>query len=357
MLQFLDPQIQSVIIQKLYRYRHLFYYIIIGFISIIIELMVFSFFSRSVNSVVSQGIALSTGIAFAYYLNVRFNFEVPKPKRRVALLFFIIISISSYLINLLINSSINITILPHELSRLLISGGLFAVFYLLHRRFTFHEYKQVGVAVYAHKDENIKDIWEKVKFVGDFIHIDIVDSSFDEDAPDPTTYRLEAVKAYWPNIEIHTHIMSKTPSKWFKDVLEYSDTVIIHYEIEEDVKELLKEIKDKNKRAGICLQLSTPVEKAAEYIDHVDEIMLLTIPKPGHSGQKFDFDSLERIDFLNNHPDRNKFSLCIDGGVNGQLAHLLQVEKVISGSYVLAADNPFKNIISLQNSSKYGVRK
>ena len=56
------------------------------------------------------------------------------------------------------------------------------VAYLLHRRFTFRDFKRVGVAIYANGVENLKDIYERIGQYPDFIHVDIVDQTFSEDA-------------------------------------------------------------------------------------------------------------------------------------------------------------------------------
>ena len=67
-----------------------------------------------------------------------------------------------------------------------------------------------------------------------------MDKTFNKTALNPTTYRLEAVRAYWPTKEIHCHIMSKKPSQWIKRVNHYVDTIIIHYGIAENIEETLK---------------------------------------------------------------------------------------------------------------------
>ena len=81
--------------------------------------------------------------------------------------------------------------------------------------------------------------------------------------------------------------------------------------------------------------------------------MLLTIPKPGFSGQKFDATALPILMKLNNHKYRSKFKICVDGGVNDSTVKFLNVESVVSGSYILAAPNPIKNIMHLQTSGEY----
>ena len=353
MFRLLNYDMQSFILKKLYRYRFLFIYIVIGFISILSELLLRRMLGHIINAWVAQALAVISGILLAFILNVRFNFKVPRSKRNRAFCLFLIISLGSFALNYLFRANLITLSVSYEASRLISSGLLFFIAYFLHRRFSFNAYKQVGIAVYADHKEDIKAIWEKIMYVGDFIHIDIVDKTFNANAPDPTIYRLEAVRAYWPGKEIHCHIMSRTPSIWLEPVIGFVDTVIIHYEIDEDIAPLLKKIKSRGKKVGLCLLLNTPVDVLTPYAALLDEVMLLTIPQPGQSGQKFDIDSLERIAELDRFPERGHFVICVDGGVNDQVIRLLQVEKVISGSYVLNSDNPLQRIMRLQTSSQY----
>ena len=81
--------------------------------------------------------------------------------------------------------------------------------------------------------------------------------------------------------------------------------------------------------------------------------MLLTIPQPGFSGQKFDASALPLLEKLNTHKNRTEFEICVDGGVNDLTVKYLNVESVVSGSYILGAPNPIKNIMHLQTSGEY----
>jgi multidrug efflux pump len=48
-----------------------------------------------------------------------------------------------------------------------------------------------------------------------------------------------------------------------------------------------------------------------------------------------------------------EFEICVDGGVNDSTVKYLNVESVVSGSYILSAPNPIKNIMHLQTSGEY----
>ena len=77
----------------------------------------------------------------------------------------------------------------YEKSRFIISGCLFLLGYILHRKFSFSEHKRVGIAVYANGQEDISGIHEKIGSFPDFIHVDIVDSTFASNAIEAKTYR------------------------------------------------------------------------------------------------------------------------------------------------------------------------
>ena len=59
------------------------------------------------------------------------------------------------------------------------------------------------------------------------------------------------------------------------------------------------------------------------------------------------------LDKLNKHNLRSYFEICVDGGVNDSIVKMLNVESVVSGSYILGAPNPIKNIMHLQTSGEY----
>lgn len=353
-LEVLDPEYQSVIVRVLYRYRFLLNYIVIGFLSICLEVLVFRALGSYFRIFIAQTFGFIAGVFFAFILNVRFNFKIPTPKRRRAFVFFVLISCLSLILTLLFRKFFLVYFaLDYGIARFISSGCLFFIGYILNRKITFKGYKQVGVAIYSNGEENVKAIWDKIKAIPDFIHIDIVDDTFNNSVTRPIAYRMETIKAFWPRKELHCHIMSKYPSKWVKEVIHFADTIVIHYEIEEDIKTVISEIKSKNKRVGLCLLLETPVEVLNKYLNDIDEVMFLSIQKPGCSGQKFNIEVLDKIDYLHNTRRESDIDICVDGGVDDHVIHLLNVGKVISGAFVLNNNNPIKKIMQLQTSSQY----
>lgn len=339
-----------------YRYRFLFFYIIFGIISLIVELIIAKFFLYyKISYFPAIIIAFLIGLLFAFFLNVRFNFHITQAKRKKALFYFTIISSLSFCIQLALRKSIVEYGYSIDLSRFVISGCFFMISYALHRKLSFKEYKKVGVAIYADGVEDIKLIYNKISNISDFIHIDIVDKSYNPNCKEVKAYRAEVVRAYWQKKKIEVHIMSRNPSIWIDDLLPYVDVIYIHPTIDENLSNIIDKIIANNVKAGIALSLYEPIEIIDTYIENskIKHILLLSIPQPGFSGQKFDTSAIQMLEKLNSHKSRSEFEICVDGGVNDSTVKFLNVESVVSGSYILGATNPIKNIMHLQTSGEY----
>lgn len=336
-----------------YKYRFFIGYILIGFFSLLIELIFYNFLSKYFDNVILNSLcSVLIGILTSFWLNIRYNFKISKSKRDRALTYFVIISLLSYLIQIFLIKRAQIYF-SYELSRVIISGSVFWIAYLLHSKFSFKDYKKVGVAIYANGVEDIPQIFNNISNFPDFIHVDIVDQSINFNAKQVLSYKAEVIKAFWNKKFIEAHIMSKTPKKWILDIIKYVDRIYIHLEIEDDIVETLQFIKKHNCEAGIVIQFKSQMSFIEKYHDLIDSILVLAIKKPGFSGQQFEMQSLDLISAINNHKYRNKISLNVDGGVNATNIHFLKSENVVSGSYVLNSEDPKRNIMILQTSSQY----
>lgn len=354
MLDLFDSHVQVRLRFAVYRWRFFLAYVVIGVVSLLMEFAVRRLWMASHPSE-TAGTMLGTmvSILVAYWLNVRFNFKVPVAKRRMAFFLFVSISLLSLLLNLWLRSHLAGLRMPYEQSRLLSSALLFSLAYALHRRFSFRNAKQVGLAVYANSTEDIRQIHSRVGMFPDFIHVDIVDDTFNPQCLLPSTHRLEVVRAYWPDKIIHGHVMSSNPRRWLEDLLRFSNLIILHVEGVADLRDLACEIRAAGKQVGFALRCETPLEDLRPVIDLASLVLLLTIPEPGRSGQGFQMFVLDKMQELNQWPARRSFEVCIDGGVNERNIHLLNIEKVVSGAAVLNHPDPPRQIMRLQTSSNY----
>ena len=337
----------------LYKYRVFLGYIIIGILSLFIELVTYNFLSSFQNNqILNSFLSVLTGIFTSFWLNVKYNFKISKSKRNRSLLYFLLISFSSYLIQIFL-----IKKLDHQLSyeklRFVTSGSIFWIAYIFHRKLSFKDFKRVGVAIYANGVENLNTIYNKIEQYPDFIHVDIVDETFNKESKEVLTYKTEVIKGYWNSKFIECHIMSKNPKKWIHEIIRNVDRIFIHCELNENIEKLLKLIKENNCQAGIVIQKIDQLSIFEKYNDLIDALLVLSIESPGYSGQSFKMDSLEIISKINNHKLRNQISLVVDGGVNNKNIPIIKSENIVSGSYVINSKDPIKNIMILQTSSQY----
>ena len=167
-----------------YKKKHLIIYTIIGFLSLIFELYLRNIIKTyiSTNEIFLHA-SLIFGIFFAFYFNIKLNFNVPKIYLKKFLIFFFSISTCSYLFQFFLRNQIELSKYSFEEARILISGSFFLIAYFFHIKFSFKDSRKVGVAIYANGYENIKKIFDLIGPYPDFIHVDIVDKTMNKDAP------------------------------------------------------------------------------------------------------------------------------------------------------------------------------
>ena len=228
------------------------------------------------------------------------------------------------------------------------SGLVFIVAYNFHIKFSFRRNKKVGVAIYLDENENIDEIFSKVGFYPDYIHVDMVDKSMNENVKEPDFRKLHDIKKKWPNHRIESHIMSTKPLQYIEKFSKYSDVIYFHNEIDEDKNLIKNEIIKNGKKPGIVIHASKENKNIKEMIESFNEVLLLCIENPGKSGQKFidnTYSILEKLNKLNN---RSKFLLCVDGGLSQDNIKILDCDKIVSASNVFQNINPKRQIENLQ---------
>jgi ribulose-phosphate 3-epimerase len=347
-LNFLHPNIKKLIHSFYYRSRYLIIYILIGIISIIFELQIRSFLIKfNVNEFQSSIFSLPISITTAFLLNIKFNFKIQRKKIKESFFYFFLISTLSLIIQFVLKSNFNLTN-NYDLDRMIISGSCFIIFYFLHKKFSFKDYVKVGVAIYANGVEDINKIYNKIGPYPDFIHVDIVDKTFRKKVPIIKSYKLEIIKALWPSKIIQVHIMSKYPSKWIEIVKPYADKIFFHYEIDENIKEIVKKNSNIKTKLGLAVSVNTKFKDYKNFIKLFNNLLFLTIKEPGYSGQQFQEKSYSDIRKINNLTADRKFELCVDGGVNYFNTKNIKSDEIVSGSFILNSQKPVETLLKLK---------
>jgi len=209
--------------------------------------------------------------------------------------------------------------------------------------------------VYLSKKEDIQRIIDKVSIYPDYIHLDLVDSTFNESAGEVDISKGHEARKSWPGTKTMTHIMSAYPSKWVDKVADFSDYIIIHTDIDEPIRDVIKKIRALNKKVGISLISGGGIEQVRDYLSEVDLFQILGISSPGKSGQHMETEALEEFEELKDirKKGKYKYELCFDGGIKLGNVNKIDAKYVVSGSTVLNSEKAVETMFALKTNSRY----
>ena len=341
------------LINNLYfRFRFVVAYILIGFFSIMFELFIYSVISYYNFFLDSKKIiSVLFGIIFAFSLNFFINFKIRNSRIKESFFYFTFISLFSWYFQLHISDYVFKLNIKYEISRFITSAFFFIVAYFFHKKFSFRNFKKIGLVLYLENNSKIKKIYNSVKNYPDFIHLDIIDKTFSKNKFKNNIHSLKEIKSLWPNHEIQAHIMSKKPSIWIKKILPIANLIFIHYESKENIYKLKDLIINNKKKFGIAITLNTHPKKIFNLIKYCSSVLILSIDKPGISGQKFNLKALDYINYFNTHLRNKKIKLCVDGGIDENIIKILNVDEVVSSSSILKNSNPINQILEIKHQS------
>lgn len=332
-----------------YKNRYLIIYIIIGFLSLVLEQFIIRFLNGiSENVLINSSIAFVLGVVFAFIFNAKFNFKVPRNRLVKSMFYFFLISFLSLITQ---NQLKDILQINSNLDRYIISGFLFFFFYLLHRNTSFKSRKKVGLAIHLNETIDVNEIFERVSNYPDFIHIDLIDESINKNNISTDFRVLDKILKNWPNKEVQLHLMSRNHEFWFSKLEKYSDRLKIF--IHDDKGEKLKNLKNQFSIFDISLVVTQNSNFEDSLLEELEEIICLCVEHPGYSGQIYRESMDEIIQKYINLKNIYNFKITLDGGITNNIASKFDVENFVSASYVLNSSNSRKKIVDLQTADKY----
>ena len=197
-------------------------------------------------------------------------------------------------------------------------------------------------ADFANLERDIK----KVENAGaSWIHVDVMDGHF---VPNitigaPVVKSLRKVT----DLPLDVHLMIENPEKYIEDFAKAgADILTVHYEAVKNPKEVLKQTRDYNMKAGISIKPKTPANVLDGLYDYIDLILVMTV-EPGFGGQSFMPDCAEK---LNHYKNLKDIYLEVDGGINDKTAKTVKqngANVLVAGNYIYKADNIKEAINSL----------
>lgn len=176
----------------------------------------------------------------------------------------------------------------------------------------------------------------------DLIHVDLMDGKF---VP-KCNYDLEEVINDLKNVNkpLDIHLMTYNPEVYTKELSILSpEYITFHLESNTNIENTINLIKSYNIKVGISIKPNTSVEELIPYLDLIDLVLIMTV-EPGAGGQRFMFDMLEKLEFLDKYRNNNnsKYLLSVDGGINEYTAIKSKssgADILISGSFICHHDN------------------
>jgi len=167
----------------------------------------------------------------------------------------------------------------------------------------------------------------------DRIHVDVMDGHF---VPNlsmgvPIVRSLRLVT----QLPLETHLMISNPDAFLEEFVEAgADSLLVHWEGNDNLHRTVQRIKALGKRAGVVINPATPASVLEEIVQDVDQVLVMTV-NPGFGHQHFLHTALPKIRRARQMIERVKpgCDLEVDGGINAETAPLV----VQAGANVLVA--------------------
>ena len=191
-------------------------------------------------------------------------------------------------------------------------------------------------ADFARLGEQVK---EAEKAGADRIHVDVMDGRF---VPNISIGAV-VVQSLRPITRLHleTHLMISDPDLYLEEFAEAgSDSLLVHWEGNNNLHRTVQRIKALGKRPGIVINPATPASALEEILPDVDQVLVMTV-NPGFGGQHFIATTVPKIRRVRQMIEQVKpgCELEVDGGIDPKTAPLT----VEAGANVLVAGSAIFN--------------
>lgn len=189
----------------------------------------------------------------------------------------------------------------------------------------------------------------------DWFHIDVMDGLF---VPN-ISYGMPVIEAIKKHATkpLDVHLMIEKPERYIETFAKIgADIITVHHEATVHLHRTLKQIKDAGCKAGVVLNLSTPVSVLEDILPDCYMVLLMSI-NPGFGGQKFEEMTYAKVKKLRKMIDEQGLDTLIeiDGGVNNITGPKLVeagADVLVAGSYVFNAENPTETISHMKTFTR-----
>ncbi len=183
----------------------------------------------------------------------------------------------------------------------------------------------------------------------DYVHVDVMDGKFVPNKTMPFSEIKNIGKYTSKRLDIH--LMVEDPSKYIPLYASLNaEYITFHVEVDEDIEESLKMIRNYSIKAGLAIKPETKISELVPYLPYLDLVLVMSV-EPGAGGQKFIEGTEDKINELRELLDtyHSQAVINVDGGINNVTCKkCYNADIVASGSYVVRSDNFQEKISSLR---------
>jgi ribulose-phosphate 3-epimerase len=185
----------------------------------------------------------------------------------------------------------------------------------------------------------------------DWFHIDVMDGHF---VPN-ISYGMPVIQAIKKHAKkpLDVHLMIEKPERYIEEFAKVgADIITVHYESTVHLHRTLTQIEDAGCKAGIVLNLTTPISVLEDILPKCYMVLLMSI-NPGFGGQKFEemtYSKVRKLRTMANEQGLNTH-IEIDGGVSSANARKLidaGADVLVAGSFIFKSENPIQKIADLK---------
>jgi len=205
---------------------------------------------------------------------------------------------------------------------------------------------EISASVLGLKETNaIKQLYDLEVSGIDYFHIDVMDGEF---VKNNTVDRMVEYCEYLNSISLlplDVHLMVKDIKKFVNKFIVFEpNNITFHLEAckdENEVKELIKYIKNNNCKVGISISPKTNIEEIYRYLPYIHNCLVMTV-EPGEGGQALIPETIDKINKLYKYVKENEIDIDIeaDGGINLKTAERVKnagANILVAGTAILKA--------------------
>jgi len=185
----------------------------------------------------------------------------------------------------------------------------------------------------------------------DWFHVDVMDGHF---VPN-ISYGMPVIKAIKKHAKkpLDVHLMIEKPERYIEEFAKIgADIISVHYESTVHLHRTLSQIENAGCKAGVVLNLTTPVSVLENILPKCYMVLLMSI-NPGFGGQKFEDITYKKIKTLRKMANQQGLDtrIEIDGGVSDKnIKQLVSAgaDTFVAGSYIFKSSNQIETIKHLK---------